>query len=165
MMILSGILIYFCLTAIPLFFFRLRINLLEIFAYLPLIFVLENELINVFSLNLEFFKGKGTVGDWILITYLMFALPVTFAYLLHFFYLIPMKLLKGLLIVTMGMILTVAEYGVFYTDEVVVKNWPFVFSMIHIFSLIAVLIPFSYLFRKMIRKLRGEYHVRDIRKV
>jgi hypothetical protein len=146
--VLAFLIILSIVAIVPLFYFKLKVNLIEIFTYFPLAFVVENELLNVFSLNLKVFKGKSPVGDWIIIVFLMVIVPVTILWTIHLVRSSNHWLMKFFVFLLITGMLILIELYTFHTSPIKTKNWSYIYPIFHLLAVFIFLLTFSTFFRK-----------------
>jgi hypothetical protein len=126
------------------------LHLIEIFTYLPLTFVLENELLNVLSLNLQLFEGKGVIGDYTIIVFLMLTTPIFILWMIHFFRISDSRYKKFIVLLIFCSLLGTIETYILGSNKIKTKNWSIIYSMYHSFSISILILLFAAFYRKIL---------------
>jgi|GEM_PF-6680406 len=129
-----------------------RLGTLEIIACSALAVTIDNELLNVISLNLESYKGINTQGKWLLVAFHHLLAPMLMLWTLHYFMRAQSGIGRALAFLTGASALAAAEFLTVHSSVVQLAYWPLWLSLLVWLGVAAVHVLFLRIYRTILMK-------------
>jgi len=129
-----------------------RLGTLEIIACSALAVTINNELLNVISLNVESYKGINIPGKWLLVEFHHLLAPMLLLWTLHYVVRARSGIGRALAVLTGACALAAAEFLTVHASLVQLAYWPLWLSLLVWLCVAAVLVLFLRIYRTILLK-------------